>query len=772
MQIKAKINKFFTLPNLVWLVLFGSLFYITRPFLINEMLMGCDSTGHYYLTQKMLDLLTHFKISGYDINWFAGYPVFTFYAPLFYIVACLIHLTSFKLIPLVLCVNILLFLSQFLFLIGVYYVSNTFFKNKRINLLSLLFGFIILLSPFNFLGLGILGELAGLFTNTFAWPFFLFFIGFLEKLRQTENKKYLWSATIFLIILTLTHIFTAFFSFLILFAYLIIYFKSNNFRYQILCILLITLITTAFWWIPFLSNLNYVYDNKNIYTSKGLSTPTSNSNSNSNWIDDWVDTKDFFSSIKIIFRFLSLFFFIGLGLIASLKKEKYLPTILILIFICLAFLAGKIFIHTYRFYGEFFIMSVFLSAYGADYFIEKIYAKIKNKALAKKLIIFLSAMFFLIIFLFFDTKQFHKLLYSKNNAHIFEAEQMITYIRENNCQRILIDLFSTQYFLTPNRHYFDGILGNHNIPTLIGLIYESSLSKSYFLSKYESIFSQSPDVIKCSDKDLKNYFKNLSFYGTKYVLTTKELSTPLSKFLNSEENEGLLTERKNIGPFTLLEINAEPQPLFAETVYQPFLFIEKSQSFIPDQSFNTFSSDWYEAGYSRDYLVIRANKPLEKISNYDLSKIRGYITVFKDDSKPDDPSFLSFFQKNNQCPPNQELSYWGGLKKPVIVLNVNNNCSNQFDNIYFISPNENKELYLSNIREILFKINPNKTIYNKIYGEILNGEQIKLNSNQGALINFSYFPKWQSIDKAQTVFWVAPSMMFVFGKGETELNYK
>lgn len=767
MQIKAKIKKFFTLPNLVWLVLFGSLFYITRPFLTNEMLMGCDNTGHYYLTQKMLELLTHFKISGYDMNWFAGYPVFTFYTPLFYIVACLIHLISFKSIPLVLCVNFLLFLSQFLFLIGVYYVSNAFFKNQKINLLSLLFGFIILLNPFNFLGLGILGSvLAGLFTNAFAWPFFLFFIGFLEKLRQTGNKKYFGGVIIFLSILILTHIFTAIFSFLILIVYLIIYFKSRDFRYKILWIICIVSMLTAFWWIPFIVNLNYVYYNQNIYISSIESKITSSGSHN------WIDQEYSFSSIVLIFKFLFLFFFIGLGLIASLKKEKYLPVILILIFVCLAFLAGKIFIHTYRFYSEFFIMSVFLCAYGSNYFIEKIYDNFKNKKLAKRLIVFLGIVIFLINFLFFSTQKLHKTLNALSNPHILEARQMISYIEENNFQRVLIDLFSTQHFLFPNRHYFDGILASDNISTLIGLIHESSLSRSYFLPKYESIFSQDPDIIECSDEDLENYFENLSFYGTKYVLTTKELSTPLSKFFNSEKNKGLLIEKKTIGPFTLLEINAWPQPLFAETDYQPFLFIEKSKFLIPDQTFNGLSFDWYEAGYATNYLIIKANKPIEKISHYDLSKIGGYIAIFKDYTEPDDPSFLSFLQKNNQCPSVQQLSYWGSLKKPVIVLNVENGCPNQFNNIYFIPANQNKEIYLDSIRDIILKINNNKVIFKEIKPEILSDERIKFNSEKGVLINFSYFPKWQSTDKAQTVFWVAPSMMFVFGKGETDLNYK
>lgn len=766
MQIKAKIKNFFTLPNLVWLVLFGLLFYIIRPFLTSEMLMGCDNTGHYYLTQKMLELLTHLKISGYDVNWFAGYPVFTFYTPLFYIVACLIHLISFKLIPLVLCVNILLFLSQFLFLIGVYYVSNIFFKNKRINLLSLLFGFIILLNPFNFLGIGILGSvLAGLFTNTFAWPFFLFFIGFLEKLRQTENKKYLWGAIIFLSILILTHIFTAFFSFLIAFAYLIIYFKSKNFRYQILWIICISLMLTAFWWVPFISNLNYVYYDENIYISSIVSEINPNDGHN------WINQEYSFSLIALILKFLFLFFFIGLGLIASLKKEKYLPAILILIFILLAFLAGKIFIHTYRFYSEFFVISVFLCAYGSNYFIEKIYQKFKDKNLAKKTIFFLIFIALAGNFLLFNTQGLHRLLYSKNNTYILEAEQMIDYIKQNNYQRVLIDNLSMQYLLFPNRHYFSGTLASYNVPVLVGLLHESSLSKAYFYSKgYQAIFAE--DNNGEYSQEIENYFKNLSFYGTKHVLVRKDIKTPLLRFLNSENNKGFLIEKKTIGPFALLEINIETQPLIAETDYQPFLFIEKQWLIGSSKSFKNFSFDWYDFGYADDYLVIRANKQLEKISNNDLSKIKGYITVFKDYTKSDNLSFPPFSQKGTQCPSNQELSYWGGLKKPVIVLNVDSNCANQSNNVYFIQPNENKELYLASIREIILKINTDKVFYSKIDPQILNNEQIKFNSTKGVLINFSYFPKWESNDKTQTIFWATPSMMFVFAKGETELSYK
>ena len=56
--------------------------------------------------------------------------------------------------------------------------------------------------------------------------------------------------------------------------------------------------------------------------------------------------------------------------------------------------------------------------------------------------------------------------------------------------------------------------------------------------------------------------------------------------------------------------------------------------------------------------------------------------------------------------------------------------------------------------------------------EFIEDERIKFKSDSATVINYSFFPRWESVDGEQNVFWSTPSFMFVFGEGENEIYYK
>lgn len=769
MKIGFNFKNFKTIDTLIWLVFlvfFGLLFYILRPLLINSVLIGWDLPAHYYLTDQMLNYLQEFRISGYDLYGFAGYPMFTFYNPLPYIVVCFLHLLSFKFLPLYLSFNIILFILPFLYLVSVYYASISFFNDKKISLASLLFGFLSLFLLGNN-GLGLASEInVGLFLNAFAWPLMLFLLGTIERLRQKKSIKYLiWSIVLFSALI-LSHIFTALFLCFILLIYTIFYFKQI--WKQFFIIGFSVAILTSFWWVPFILNIGYT-------SAQGV-----------------VSTNNIDPIFSIFPRFLFgifLFIFSLIGISRLIDRKLYFfPAIFI---ISILFIPRDIInslinlpIHYYRFVSGVAVINVFISAYGFIYLMEWIssWGLFKKGNFFSKipwvlfLVIYLVALMISVNFTYFKIEKFQKDLNPQNEiflADIDDANKIATYIKSSNLQgRVLVDLESS---LLLTKHYFDYILPTNKIYNARGLLYESSLSGRYIHSETGVLFNYSNlmTLVYIESKDTKEeaqFFNNinrdnsqkiqseinkLARYGIKYIIVGNERRTPLIDFINSKYNHNLAIIKTTMGHFVLVEIQ-ETASYIAKTNYTPFLFID-SGGFLKKISFADFSLQWQINDFSLDHLIIYTNKPFEKISDYEKSQITGYIVSYKNNDQA--------------CPSIKQMDYWVKQNKPVIFLDSDSNCARPNENIYFVKATEqNSEA--NQLHDFMEKLNKDKLILVPIEPELIQNEKIKFNNNTGTFINFSYFPKWQSVDKNQTVFWTTPSLMFVFAKGETELNYK
>lgn len=776
MNFKEFANKCVSLPIVIPVVFLGFLVYILFPLLTNTHLIGCDLAPQYYLSGKMLEYVQSFHLSGYDFNWFGGYPAFIFYNPLPYLTVCLLHLLSFKLIPLTLCLNIILFLLPFLFLLGIYCVSQVFFKDKNISLWALFFGFISLFTVSAFSGIGIHAEiLIGLFANAFAWPILLFLIASLEKLRQTNQNKYLFCAIGLFSALILSHIFVTIFAFILFLIYAIFYFKTV--WKKALVIVLSSLALTFFWWLPFILNIGYT-------SNEALSVPN--------------DQLSYLYPNSAFFIFLPIVISI-IGLVVLIKNKKYfIPTVFLVSFIFLTsnFLADitGLPIHFYRFLGEAILFNIFISAVGANYIFQNLLLKINQKYqnISRALIVWFFILFAGFSLDFFNTDFFNSELFLKSSKHYEETQQIVDYIKNNTSGRIIFDDQRSQLNLNGARHYFDFALASQNTPILKGLLFESSLSGSYIYQNYELFYYDVllTNLIESSSYKTKTIngnkvgifddkiaekiqidIKNLSLYGVKDVLVFNNYPNPVLDFANSNYNRNILSIKKTIGIYTLLEIIQDPMPTLVETDYQPFLFVERSLIPSTEQKFKNFSLDWYTNGYSLDYPIIYTKESIDKLSNEDLAHIKGYIVSL---IKPID--FIDNYplppDKAINCPSAKSLAYWSKANKPVIILNTRGNCPNGFSNIYFVPANNDNPEFLKNILSVMQSINPGIANFTKIDSQILTNEKISFTSSKGVFINFSYFPKWQSNNKNQTVFWATPSRMFVFGKGETELDYK
>jgi hypothetical protein len=771
MNLKFNLNlkSFLSANFLVWplfIVLFGALFYVLKPLLTNQVLMGWDLPAHYYLTDQMLSLLEHFRLSGFNIYGFAGYPMFTFYNPLPYVTVCLLHLLSFKLIPLYLSFNIVLFILPFIYLISVYYASCAFFDDKKVNLAALLFGFLTLFLVGNN-GLGFTSEVnVGLFLNAFACPIMLFLLGVLERLRKTEQKKYLfWSIGLFAMLI-LSHIFTVIFFCFILLIYTILNFKQ--FWKKFLLIGFATAILTSFWWVPFVLNMGYTSAQTIIVTN---------------------DNDPIFGIFPKFLFGLLLFIFscVGIGRLTAEKKYffpiAFLVTILLIPRSIIDSLI-KLPIHYYRFIADIAIFNIFLSAYGFVYILNWInsWTLFKKGNLFSKipwvgaLAVYLVWLMISINFSYVDIQKFQKDFDPQNgtfSSTIKEADKVLDYIKQNNLQgRILVDLESN---LLVTKHYFDYILPSNKIFNARGLLYESSLSGRYIYpdggllfnySNYTSVIYLDPkgsdkttETIKQMNDDhaakIEQEIMRLRMFGIKYLIVDNTRQTPVNDFIKSKYNKDLISQKTVIGSFSLLEIN-DAAPLIGKTDFKPFLFID-SGGIIKKISFASVSLQWEKSGYALDFPIIYTTKSLEKISDYDKSQISGYI--------------VSYRNGKEFCPSSKQMDYWTKQGKPIIFLDSNADCQKSNENIYFVK-SDNKISDIAKAYDIVAKISDKKFSLEEIKPELIENEQIKFNNNSATFVNFSYFPKWQSKDKKQTIFWISPSMMFVFAKGETEFNYK
>ena len=91
----------FTLSLIIaFLVIYGMIFYAFTPDVIfrNTTTAGGDTGAHNYLAKFFLEeLFPDLRMSGWDMGWFAGTPMFTFYFPIpFFMIALLSKLITFN----------------------------------------------------------------------------------------------------------------------------------------------------------------------------------------------------------------------------------------------------------------------------------------------------------------------------------------------------------------------------------------------------------------------------------------------------------------------------------------------------------------------------------------------------------------------------------------------------------------------------------------------------------------------------------------------------
>ena len=113
---------------------------------------------------------------------------------------------------------------------------------------------------------------------------------------------------------------------------------------------------------------------------------------------------------------------------------------------------------------------------------------------------------------------------------------------------------------------------------------------------------------------------------------------------------------------------------------------------------------------------------------------------------------------------NKNYNYLKKYNKQVLVLkDINNNYASSSSKNYSIDETIN----------FLLKNKNNTTWEDKDLKLIKHPKmQLIFSSNDSTLINYSFSPRWESLNKTQIVYQATPTSIFVFGKGNNILEYK
>lgn len=243
---------FFALALLItFLIIYGMLFWVFKPNIIlkDTTTAGGDTGAHNYIAKFFIDeLFPNFRMTGWDMGWFAGTPMLTFYFPLpFFLIALLskifVYNISFKLVTL---------LGSFILPAALYYFGKSFkFKYPYPELAAIGAMAFLYMDSFTIYGGNFLGTLAGEFSYSISFGLIFVFLGSLY--RGVEKGRFDWLFALNCMILAcvvITHLITLIALLVIVPSVFFLNRSWKSARY-ILAVFIMGFFLSAFWSLPF-----------------------------------------------------------------------------------------------------------------------------------------------------------------------------------------------------------------------------------------------------------------------------------------------------------------------------------------------------------------------------------------------------------------------------------------------------------------------------------------------------------------------------------------
>ena len=338
----SKRRLYFTLSFLIsFLIIYGMLFFCFSPDILfkNTTTNGGDMGAHNYIAKFFIDeLFPNFRMTGWDMGWFAGMPMLTFYFPLpYFLIALLskifVYNISFKLVTI---------LGSLILPAAIYYFGKSFkFEYPYPELASIGAMSFLYMKSFKIYGGNFLGTYAGEFSYSIS--FGLIFVFLATVYKGIEREKFDWLFVLNCIILAgivLTHLITLI-ALLIIIPSVFFLKKSLKSARYIIAVFIVGFFLSAFWSLPFVLLIKW--------------TPTMK----------WTNIKN----LKELFP-LELIPALILGaagaFFSTLKKDKRVIPIIwtIIVFMSLFFTWSGGRLYNARFLPFIFIFIYLLAAYG------------------------------------------------------------------------------------------------------------------------------------------------------------------------------------------------------------------------------------------------------------------------------------------------------------------------------------------------------------------------------------------------------------------------
>lgn len=776
---------------LLWVLCVVTIFGHMSPLLTNRPISGWDTSSHLYLTYKALELLKEGKLSGYDPNWFGGYAVFTLYPPLAYVVLLLPHLISLGVINVTLSFNAMLTILPLFLLAALCFTSAELF-GKQYRSATLILGLFFLLLPSRYahqaLGMGALVGV-GFVTNYVALPVFITLMGLFHRLLRAPSPQLYVVAILGMAFLLMSHLLTSIFCFWYLGCLVLVY-RKRALRLALLVCAPAFLITSR-WWIQFFESLPYnagesaglpmgfpdpllllfpgvtFFELKRIWQAPLYSLP----------ITEELGVP--IPAFLIEFSYTSYLFLlcVVVGIIALFKSRHqwlaivYLLTLLIIPRGLLPAVIPTP-IHYYRFVLHTWMLQIFVAVYGLHIVYNWIKALPRGRRIRHLRTIFYiwvgAGLLYSAVFRFSIEHDAYDWMRGDLPYKVLpqyypdypSAALIMNYLRQHPPKgRIAVESSYKSFERLSSPHFFTATIPRDlGFPVIPGLLAESAYSAE-FLNSTIGIGSVSKIGSghllwgrtnlyydeRFKEQDLETMVDRLGLYHVDYIITTT-----IEYYLKLRElQDDRLVLARRAGHLALFRL-IEPRPLLETTAYKPFLFIQRG-----GLDFRAFSKEWFKLPELHEYPVINTTRDYEDLTSFEKEQIGGLIISWD--------GMRKLTQK--------EYRRWTAIDKPIIFLNAGEQAgmpkTDRVRYVFVFVPWSGGKEFAYYLKTLSTPLGDRQ----EVVPTINENEWLRFSSSKPVLVNYTFSPRWEHANGERTVFMVTPSMMLVFGDGETELHF-
>lgn len=753
-----------------------------------ETLAGWDLTSIEYLAGKMTEYIREGRFTGYDPSWYAGYPAFSLYPPLLYVILALPHILTFEALSITGALSLFLFFAPFVFMALLVWSAWRWFGRAAI-VPALILGLLFLLAPRELASNAI--GLHGLITVGFVASFLgllgvVFIAGYLAKPSKSWRGDV--AAGVVFGLTLLSHPINALFV-----AWILCWRIALDWRVwwkRAGLALAVGLVLASPWLIEF-SHHRWLHSAQEVGLQAEEIDPLRRlfpELAPRFWGGMFSVGHSYLARLpeplggqvvrlpRIVFDFpflgAILFPTVLLGLAALLREHKwYLPVLFVVSLLVLprGFLTEWLDapLLYYRFVQPLFVVEILLAVLGmllVRKWLESWRRSRVRRSVGACVALFLCWALVATSFKKFDLEGLNHgelmrgylptALNVRETSGFSEVEQALMEIgRLKPTGRVAVETVwrGGEWFGTP--HYLNVNLPvQYGIEVAAGFLMESSPSAAFInpaLHKESEHIRWGDHALTDEegfiDQSLESMVERLGLFNVQYILALSERYRNALRQLVGDK----LTLALSVGRVSLFELE-QFKPFLQLTSYQPYLFVDKG-----GVDFRSFAKFWYLRPDLFDYPVLYTPKPFKELSFSDRQKLKGVVLSYPESSRIT----------------SAKLNEWLTKVGHVIVLNATVEGARPSTEKYFVVPTFSDSYGGEHLAGLLARgdgasmqaLNANKR----------NAESLSFATEEGGvLVNLSWAPRWTSSRPDHTVFMVTPSLMWVFTDGETELTYR